>query len=156
MFPDSIFNTQSFEITKENQYVPVALTGDIEIIMSHNEHSVRYEIHNFKPVDNDTMHLVFYEFHAIDTTKYSAGCLDGQHQESQINIEEFNLGSQEIESLPDSIIVKTKSDIMVFKKSVRVSVSINKGRGMKYGEKWGFIESTSYHEVIYTYNHSKE
>ena len=147
--PDSLTNSQTIELTNENRYALVSFVRDVEIVSDQNEHTARYEIRNYRPMENDTINLIFYEFHAVDTTYFASGCLNGTYPESKVTIEEFNKDKPEIEALPDSIVITISSRNLVFKKSILETIEIHHGHGLKNGEKWGFSENTACRQVIY-------
>ena len=148
--PDSILVDESFEITKDKLYAYVLLSDYINICRERSIKSTEYEIGKLGLKDNDTLNLIFYKFHSKDTTFYRSGCRDGTHKVSKDIIKEYNKKEREIGSLPDSIVIGTKFDNIVFYKKITNPVDISHGHGRRKGVPCGFSESTSYLQVEYT------
>lgn len=147
--PDNIWDDDSFEITNDKKYALVSLSETTYIRYRGNSKSIQYRIVDLGIKDNDTLNLVFITFHSIDTTFFRIKC-DNEKAQTEITINEYNKGEREIDSFPDSIVLKTNTNNLVFYKEIQVGYSVSLGNGTKNDIRCASNKSTPIREVEYT------
>jgi hypothetical protein len=131
------------------KYVEVKCGKLLEVWYSDSNHVTQYEFGKKRFKNNDTLNLIFTFYHSTDTTFYTSGCLDGSYPVNKTSTKEFNIGTIEIDSLPDQIRIMNHRKIIVLQKTEPRFFIITRGNGNKEGKDWGFSESTRTRHIIY-------